>query len=64
MPDQSFRTFLGNLEQQGEMIRFAKEVDPLANMSAVEWKTYNELGKSNPKRHFTVGIVDDVHETA
>ncbi len=47
MPDQSFRTFLGNLEQQGEMIRFAKQVDPLANMSAVEWKTYNELGKSS-----------------
>ena len=47
MPDQSFRTFLGNLEQQGEMIRFTKEVDPLANMSAVEWKAYNELGKSS-----------------
>ncbi len=47
MPDQSFRTFLGNLEQQGEIIRFTKEVDPLANMSAVEWKAYNELGKSS-----------------
>ncbi len=47
MPDQSFRTFIGNLEQQGEMVRFTKEVDPLANMSAVEWKTYNELGKSS-----------------
>ena len=47
MPDQSFRTFLANLEQQGEMVRFTKEVDPLANMSAVEWKTYNELGKSS-----------------
>lgn len=47
MPDQSFRTFLGNLEQQGEMVRFTKEVDPLANMSAVEWKTYNERGKSS-----------------
>lgn len=47
MPDQSIRTFLGNLEQQGEMIRFNKEVDPLANMAAVEWKAYNELGKSS-----------------
>ncbi len=47
MPDQSFRTFLANLEQQGEMIRFTKQVDPLANMSAVEWKTFNELGKSS-----------------
>ncbi len=47
MPDQSFRSFIGNLEQQGEMVLFAKEVDPLANMSAVEWKTYNELGKSS-----------------
>jgi 2,5-furandicarboxylate decarboxylase 1 len=47
MPDQSFRTFLANLEQQGEMIRFTKEVDPLTNMSAVEWKTLNDLGKSS-----------------
>ena len=47
MPDQSFRTLLKNLEQQGELIRFTKEVDPLANMAAVEWKTYNELGKSS-----------------
>lgn len=47
MPDQSLRTLLANLEQQGEMIRFTKEVDPLANMAAVEWKTYNQLGKSS-----------------
>ena len=47
MPDQSFRSFLANLEQQGELIRFTKEVDPLTNMSAVEWKTFNELGKSS-----------------
>ena len=47
MPDQSIRTFLKNLEQQGELVRFTKEVDPLSNMSAVEWKTYNELGKSS-----------------
>ncbi len=47
MPDQSYRTFLKNLEQQGEMIRFTKEVDPLTNMAAGEWKAYNELGKSS-----------------
>jgi UbiD family decarboxylase len=47
MPDQSIRTLLGNLEQQGEMIRFAKAVDPLSNMAAVEWKAYNALGKSS-----------------
>lgn len=47
MPDQSIRTLLANLEQQGELIRFAKEVDPLTNMAAVEWKAYNELGKSS-----------------
>lgn len=47
MPDQSFRTFLSNLEQQGELIRFTKEVDPAENMAAVEWKTFNELGKAS-----------------
>ncbi len=47
MPDQSLRTFLKNLEQQGELIRFSKEVDPLVNMAAVEWKAYNALGKSS-----------------
>ena len=47
MPDQSIRSLLKNLEQQGELIRFTKAVDPLTNMAAVEWKTYNELGKSS-----------------
>jgi len=47
MPDQSFRTHLKNLEQQGEMIRFTKEVDPGTNMSAIEWKAFNDLGKSS-----------------
>ena len=47
MPDQSFRTPLTNLEQQGEMIRFTKEVDPVANMAAIEWKAFNDLGKSS-----------------
>lgn len=55
MPDQSYRTFLKNLEQQGELINFTKEVDPSETMAAVEWKTYNELGKaslfSNIKGH-------------
>ncbi|VCU69714.1 Phenolic acid decarboxylase subunit C [Pigmentiphaga humi] len=45
--DQSFRSFLRALEEQGELIRFAKPVDPVRNMAAVEWKTYNELGKSS-----------------
>lgn len=47
MPDQSFRTHLKLLEQRGEIIRFTKEVDPVANMSAIEWKAFNELGKSS-----------------
>ena len=47
MPDQSYRTFLQNLEQQGELVRFMKEVDPAQNMAAIEWKTYNELGKAS-----------------
>jgi 2,5-furandicarboxylate decarboxylase 1 len=45
--DQSYRTLLQRLEQQGELVRFRKTVDPLRNMAAVEWKTYNELGKSS-----------------
>ena len=47
MPDQSLRTFLANLEQRGELIRFSAEVDPAANMAAIEWKTFNELGKAS-----------------
>jgi 2,5-furandicarboxylate decarboxylase 1 len=47
MPDQSFRTMLANLEQQGELIRFTKEVDPLTDMAAVEWKAFNEMGKAS-----------------
>ena len=38
---------LANLEQQGEMIRFTKEVDPVANMAALEWRAYNEMGKAS-----------------
>ena len=47
MPDQSLRTFLANLEQRGELIRFSGEVDPAANMAAIEWKAFNELGKAS-----------------
>ena len=45
--DQSYRSFLAELEAQGELIRISKPVDPVRNMSAVEWKTYNELGKAS-----------------
>ena len=47
MPDQSYRTYLKNLEQQGHMLRFTKEVDPLTNLSAIEWRAYAETGKSS-----------------
>lgn len=47
MPDQSYRTFLKNLEQQGELLRFTKAVDPLTNLSAVEWQAYRDLGKAS-----------------
>lgn len=46
MPDQSYRTFLKNLEQQGHLLRITKEVDPLTNLAAVEWKAYADTGKS------------------
>ena len=45
--DQSYRTFLAELEARGELIRFQKPVHPTQNMSAVEWKTYAELGKAS-----------------
>lgn len=47
MPDQSIRSFVANLEQQGELLRFTREVDPASNMAAVEWKAFNELGKAS-----------------
>ena len=47
LDDQSFRGFLARLEKQGELVRIAGEVDPLENMSAIEWKTYDERGKSS-----------------
>ncbi|HEX3506575.1 MAG TPA: hypothetical protein VHU22_24600, partial [Xanthobacteraceae bacterium] len=45
--DQSYRTFLAELEARSELVRFAKPVHPTRNMSAVEWKTYAELGKAS-----------------
>jgi 2,5-furandicarboxylate decarboxylase 1 len=45
--DQSYRSFLSDLEAKGELVRFTKPVHPEKNMSAVEWKTYNDLGKAS-----------------
>jgi 2,5-furandicarboxylate decarboxylase 1 len=46
MRDQSLRTHLANLEQQGELVRFTAEIDPDRNMSAVAHRTFAELGKA------------------
>ncbi len=46
MRDQSLRNHVANLEQQGELIRITKEVDPHQNVSAIGWKAYDRLGKS------------------
>ncbi len=46
MRDQSIRGHLGNLEQQGELVRVARPVDPHENVSALSWKTYDSLGKA------------------
>ena len=55
LQDQSLRGYLQKLERAGEMVRIEKEVDPLSNMSAIQWKTYDQLGKatyfSNIKGH-------------
>ena len=45
--DQSMRGFLARLEKMGELVRFEKQVDPETNMAAVEWKTYDQLGKGS-----------------
>jgi 2,5-furandicarboxylate decarboxylase 1 len=47
MSDQSLRSHLSRLAQQDELIHFTREVDPLQNMAALEWKAYNELGKAS-----------------
>ena len=45
--DQSLRGFLAQLEKRHELIRFDKQVDPATNMAAVEWKSYDQLGKGS-----------------
>ena len=45
--DQSIRGYLANLEQQGELVRFRKEVDPHENLTAIGWKTFDRLGKAS-----------------
>ena len=45
--DQSIRGYLANLEQQGELVRFQKKVDPLENLTAIGWKAYDRLGKAS-----------------
>ena len=46
MPDQSIRSHVASLLQQGELIRFTKEIDPDNNLSAVSWQTFARLGKA------------------
>jgi UbiD family decarboxylase len=45
MPDQSIRTYIASLLQQGELTRFTHEVDPDENLSAVSWRNFAETGK-------------------
>ena len=45
MPDQSIRTFIASLLQQGELTRFTHEIDPDENLSAVSWRNFAETGK-------------------
>ena len=56
--DQGIRTFLEKLEKTGEMVRVTKEVDPSSNLSAIEWKTYDQHGKAtifdNVKDNFKI----------
>lgn len=46
LQDQSLRGFIERLERANEIVRIKKEVDPAENMGAVQWKTYDELGKA------------------
>ena len=48
MADQSLRGHVSNLEQQGDLVRIAAEVDPHENLSAIGWKTFDRLGKAKP----------------
>ena len=47
MGDQSIRSFIHGLEQRGELVRFREPVDPLSNLTAIGWKTYDQLGKAS-----------------
>ena len=47
MGDQSIRGYIGGLEQRGELVRFRDPVDPLSNLTAIGWKTYDRLGKAS-----------------
>jgi len=44
--DQSIRGHLQKLERQGELVRIDKQVDPAANMAAIDWKTFDAHGKA------------------
>jgi 2,5-furandicarboxylate decarboxylase 1 len=46
MRDQSIRSHIANLEQQGELVRFSAEIDPDETMSAVSHKSFAERGMS------------------
>ena len=46
LQDQGIRGYLQKLENTGEMLRVTKEVDPETNLSAIEWKTYDQHGKA------------------
>ena len=41
------RGFIAGLEQRGELVRFRDPVDPLTNLTAIGWKTYDRLGKAS-----------------
>ena len=47
MRDQSLRGHVRNLEQQGELVHITKETDPHVDVSAIGWKTYDQLGKTS-----------------
>ncbi len=47
MRDQSLRGHVANLEQRGDVVRFDAEVDPHENLSALGWKTFDQLGKAS-----------------
>jgi 2,5-furandicarboxylate decarboxylase 1 len=46
MPDQSIRSHIAALLQQGELTRFTKEIDPDENLSAVSWQNFARRGQA------------------